>query len=124
MVRVAAAPGYEVLGEMPWDQGAGTVYFAIERTNGRLVRLRLKEDEHEGLVLTETTGRGIAPFADRLSAAYLADAGTQTHDPPKPAQASVRTRAQAELRERLMRTGALIVVLVAIIIILLVRRRT
>lgn len=73
-VRLAAAAEYDVLGEMPWDNGAGIVYFAIQKSNGRLVRLRLKEDEAEGLVLKET--RGILPFAERFSAAYLTQSGS------------------------------------------------
>ena len=41
-VRAASEEFYDVIGEMTWGGGAGTVYFAIERETGRLVRLRLK----------------------------------------------------------------------------------
>ena len=52
-VRVAAEEYYEVLGEMPRAEGGGVVYFALQRSNGALVQLRLREADGE-LELGET----------------------------------------------------------------------
>jgi len=52
-VRLAATGMYEVLGEMPYVEGPGIVYFALDRDTGELVRLRLKQTE-AGMELDET----------------------------------------------------------------------
>ena len=67
VVRTAAASEYDVLGEMPWT-GGGIVYFALEKSNGRLVRLRLKASDG-GFELGLT--RALLPLAERISAAYV-----------------------------------------------------
>ncbi len=61
-VRAAAAEVYDVLGEMPQADGGGTVYFALERQSGELVRLRLREG-NEGMELHETA---VAMHLDQL----------------------------------------------------------
>lgn len=73
VVRTAAASEYEVLGEMPWT-GGGIVYFALEKSGGRLVRLRLKASDG-GYELGLT--RALLPLAERISAAYV----TSVHEP-------------------------------------------
>lgn len=72
-VRAAAAEYYDVLGEMPWADGAGTVYFAIEKSSGRLVRLRLREDA-EGSSLGET--RVMMELEERVQASYVTNVGS------------------------------------------------
>ena len=67
-VKSAAAGVYDVLGEMPWAGGVGTVYFAVEKASGRLVRLRLMQ-QGEGFELGET--RVAMPFAEQLTASYV-----------------------------------------------------
>ncbi len=52
-VREAASALYDVLGEMPWAGGDGVVYFALTRSTGALVRLRLRDAE-AGMELGET----------------------------------------------------------------------
>jgi hypothetical protein len=61
-VRAAAAEVYDVLGEMPQAERGGTVYFALERDSGELVRLRLREG-NEGMELQETA---VAMHLDQL----------------------------------------------------------
>lgn len=75
-VRESAAGVYDVLGEMPWAKGAGIVYFAIEKSTGNLVRLRLSSDS-EGLGIKKTRLAFQGP--DRVQATYL------THFEPSPA---------------------------------------
>lgn len=72
-VREAAAVFYDVLGEMPWADGAGTVYFAIEKSSGRLVRLRLRQDA-EGSSLGET--RVMMELEERVQASYVTNVGS------------------------------------------------
>ena len=52
-VRAATADRYDVLGEMPQSEGGADLYFALERSSGALVRLRLR-DAGEAMTVTET----------------------------------------------------------------------
>ena len=88
VVRTAAASEYDVLGEMPWT-GGGIVYFALEKSGGRLVRLRLKASDG-GYELGLT--RALLPLAERISAAYV----TSVHEPmASPAQETPAAQPQA-----------------------------
>jgi hypothetical protein len=71
-VRMAASEYYDVLGEMPWADGAGIVYFAMERSSGRLVRLRLRQDA-DGASLRET--RVMMGLKDQVQASYVTSIG-------------------------------------------------
>ena len=94
-VRAAAESVYEVLGEMPQSEGGGTVYFALERESGELVRLRLREG-NEGMELHETAVAmqldGLVTATPIRSAPRLRIAPEPlgvTHDPvPPPAPAA------------------------------------
>jgi len=67
-VKAAAAELYDVLGEMPWAGGAGAVFFAIEKLSGRLVRLRLRQQD-SGFELGET--RVMMRLSERIDATYV-----------------------------------------------------
>jgi eukaryotic-like serine/threonine-protein kinase len=55
-----AAPGYEVLGEMPRAAGGANVYFAREHQGGTLVALRLEQEDAPG------RGAGFTVAATRM----------------------------------------------------------
>jgi len=81
-VREASAEFYDVVGEMPWGGGAGLVYFALERSTGRLVRLRLRV-EGSDFSLGET--QTMVALKTRVLAAYTSDVGAPAVPPPEPA---------------------------------------
>ncbi|MDX2057797.1 MAG: hypothetical protein SFV24_08325 [Gemmatimonadales bacterium] len=122
-VRAAAQGAYEVLGEMPWGDGGGQVYFAIELDTRRLVRLRLRSDDTGGGELAETALA--MPLPKRLSAAYV------TGRLPPESLDRLPTRGQPEIRSALA-TGpisiggrpvdpmTLVKVLVGIVVILII----
>lgn len=63
-IREEAGDVYDVLGEMPWS-GGGAVFFALERSSGRLVRLRVTSGDR----LAET--KALMPFSARVTAGYM-----------------------------------------------------
>lgn len=98
VVRTAAASEYDVLGEMPWT-GGGIVYFALEKSNGRLVRLRLKASDG-GFELGLT--RALLPLAERISAAYV----TSVHEPvPAPGPETPASQPQPVIGGPRARSG-------------------
>jgi len=137
-VRAAAAEYYDVLGEMPWADGAGTVYFAIEKSSGRLVRLRLRQDA-EGSSLGET--RVMMELEERVQASYVTNVGSAPAQvsvppasnapissaanrsaPPSPVQRSPRVRpAPSSPVTREQRLTIAVYVLAALVLFLLLR---
>jgi hypothetical protein len=80
LVRREAGDLYEILGEMPWS-GGGQVFFALEKTSGRLVRLRLKNEGGQNRV-QETMA--LMQLGDRLQAGYLTEVRSEPPQPPLP----------------------------------------
>lgn len=80
-VRIASAEVYDVVGEMPWGGGAGLVYFALEKSTGRLVRLRLKR-EGADYSLGET--QAAMALKTKVLAAYTSGVGPAVPPPPAP----------------------------------------
>ena len=78
-VRAAAGEHYQVLGEMIWQGGEGGVYFAVERTSGELVRLRLRPSD-DGLELGET--KVAMSLTNSITAAYMTQVGGPAGPPP------------------------------------------
>jgi hypothetical protein len=101
-VRAVASDLYEVLGEMPQAEGGGVVYFALQRGNRQLVRLRLREgaagmdlgETEVGMALNSSvTVTPIRPRTSLRTAAAPAGAAPLgvTHDPPVRIRISGRT---------------------------------
>lgn len=87
-VREAASELYDVLGEMPWAGGEGVVYFALNRANGELVRLRLREAD-AGMELGETRVGGSSVGAVTVTTMNPVPARSSASSVPLPAPLGV-----------------------------------